>query len=70
MKEINFFPTTKSEAINIANDYINNKNGLSYDMDMTIEEAKELTEIKIEGLHLKVICDSVCVLTLYFKNND
>lgn len=70
MKKINFFPTTKSEAIEIANEYINDKDGLAYDMDMTIEEAKELAEIKIDGLRLKVICDGDCTLILYFHKND
>lgn len=70
MKKINLFPRTKSEAIEIANDYINDINGLAYDMDMTIEEAKKLAEIKIEGLRLSVICDGDKPLTLFFKENN
>ena len=42
MKKINFFPRTKSEAMEIANEYIASKDGLAYDMDMSVEEAIEL----------------------------
>ena len=36
--KINFFPTTKSEAMKIATEYISNPDGLAYDMDMGVED--------------------------------
>ena len=45
MKKINFFPRTKSDAMEIANEYIASKDGLAYDMDMSVEEAKANAKI-------------------------
>ena len=70
MKEINFFPRTKSEAIEIANEYITSKDGLAYDMDMSVEEAKANAEIVCKNLTLTVNCDGESPLKLYYKYED
>lgn len=70
MKKINFFPRTKSEAMEIANEYIASKDGLAYDMDMSVEEAKELAEIVCEHRILTVKCDGDAPLKLYYKIED
>lgn len=67
MKEINFFPRTKSEAMEIANEYIASKDGLAFDMDMSVEEAKENAEIVCKNLTLTVTCDGESPLKLYYK---
>lgn len=70
MKKINFFPRTKSEAIKIANEYIASKDGLAFDMDMSVEEAKENAEIVCEHRTLVVKCDGESPLKLYYKYED
>ena len=70
MKEINFFPRTKSEAMEIANEYIASKDGLAFDMDMSVEEAKENAEIVCKNLTLTVTCDGESPLKLYYKYED
>lgn len=70
MKKINFFPRTKSEAIKIANEYIASKDGLAFDMDMSVEEAKENAEIVCEHRTLVVKCDGESPLKLYYKIED
>lgn len=65
--KINTFPRTKTEAMEIAKEYISNPDGLAYDMDMSVEEAKELAEIVCEHLILTVKCDSDAPLKLYYK---
>ena len=67
MKKINFFPRTKSEAKEIANEYIISKDGLAYDMDMNVEEAKANAEIVCKNLTLTVNCDGESPLKLYYK---
>lgn len=67
MKKINFFPRTKSEAIKIANEYIASKDGLAYDMDMSVDEAKANAEIVCKNLTLTVNCDGESPLKLYYK---
>ena len=67
MKKINFFPRTKSEAIEIANEYITSKDGLAYDMDMSVDEAKVNAEIVCKNLTLTVTCDGESPLKLYYK---
>ena len=52
--KINTFPRTKTEAMKIAQEYIANPDGLAYDMDMDVEEAKELAEIVCEHRILTV----------------
>lgn len=51
----------------IAKEYISNPDGLAYDMDMTVEEAKELAEIVCEHRILTVKCDGDAPLKLYYK---
>lgn len=70
MKKINFFPRTKSEAMEIANEYIASKDGLAFDMDMSVEEAKENAEIVCEHRTLVVTCDGESPLKLYYKIED
>lgn len=70
MKKINFFSRTKSEAIQIANEYIASKDGLAYDMDMSVDEAKENAEIVCKNLILTVNCDGESPLKLYYKYED
>lgn len=70
MKEINFFPRTKSEAMEIANEYIASKDGLAYDMDMSVDEAKANAEIVCKNLTLTVNCDGESPLKLYYKIED
>lgn len=70
MKKINFFPRTKSEAKEIANEYIASKDGLAYDMDMSVEEAKANAEIVCKNLTLTVTCDGESPLKLYYKYED
>lgn len=67
MKKINFFQRTKSEAMEIANEYIASKDGLSYDMDMSVDEAKANAEIVCKNLTLTVNCDGESPLKLYYK---
>ena len=67
MKKINFFPRTKSEAMEIANEYITSKDGLAYDMDMSVDEAKVNAEIVCKNLTLTVTCDGESPLKLYYK---
>ena len=70
MKKINFFPRTKSEAMEIANEYIASKDGLAYDMDMSVDEAKANANIVCEHLTLVVKCDGESPLKLYYKIED
>lgn len=70
MKIINFFPRTKSEAMEIANEYIASKDGLAYDMDMSVEEAKANAKIVCKNLTLTVTCDGESPLKLYYKYED
>ena len=70
MKKINFFQRTKSEAMEIANEYITSKDGLAYDMDMNVEEAKANAEIVCKNLTLTVNCDGESPLKLYYKYED
>lgn len=70
MKKINFCPRTKSEAMEIANEYIASKDGLAYDMDMSVEEAKANAEIVCKNLTLTVTCDGESPLKLYYKYED
>mgnify|MGYP004524267179 FL=1 len=70
MKNINFFPRTKSEAMEIANEYIASKDGLAYDMDMSVDEAKANAEIVCKNLTLTVNCDGESPLKLYYKYED
>lgn len=67
MKKINFFPRTKSEAMEIANEYITSKDGLAYDMDMSVEEANANAKIVCKNLILAVNCDGESPLKLYYK---
>lgn len=67
MKKINFFSRTKSEAIEIANEYITSKDGLAYDMDMSVEEAKANAKIVCKNLILTVNCDGESPLKLHYK---
>lgn len=67
MKKINFFSRTKSEAMEIANEYIASKDGLAYDMDMSVDEAKTNAEIVCKNLTLTVNCDGESPLKLYYK---
>lgn len=67
MKKINFFQRTKSEAMEIDNEYIASKDGLSYDMDMSVDEAKANAEIVCKNLTLTVNCDVESPLKLYYK---
>lgn len=70
MKKINFFQRTKSEAMEIANEYIVSKDGLAYDMDMSVDEAKANAEIVCKNLTLTVNCDGESPLKLYYKYED
>lgn len=70
MKKINFFPRTKSEAMEIANEYIASKDGLAYDMDMSVDEAKENAEIVCDHLTLVVKCDGDSPLKLFYKVDE
>lgn len=70
MKKIIFFPRTKSEAMEIANEYIASKDGLAYDMDMSVDEAKANAEIVCKHLTLTVNCDGESPLKLYYKIED
>ena len=70
MKKINFFQRTKSEAMEIANEYIASKDGLAYDMDMSVEEAKANAKIVCKNLTLTVTCDGESPLKLYYKYED
>lgn len=70
MKNINFFPRTKSEAMEIANEYIASKDGLAYDMYMSVDEAKANAEIVCKNLTLTVNCDGESPLKLYYKYED
>lgn len=70
MKKINFFPRTKPEAMEIANEYIASKDGLAYDMDMSVDEAKANAEIVCKNLTLTVNCDGESPLKLYYKIED
>lgn len=70
MKKINFFPRTKSVAMEIANEYIASKDGLAYDMDMSVDEAKVNAEIVCKNLTLTVNCDGESPLKLYYKYED
>lgn len=65
--KINFFPRTKTEAIEIAQEYIANPDGLAYDKDMDVEEAKELAEIVCEHRILTVKCYGDSPLKLYYR---
>lgn len=51
----------------IANEYISDPDGLAYDMDMSVEEAKELAEIICEHRILKVKCDGETPLKLFYR---
>ena len=51
----------------IAQEYIANPDGLAYDMDMDVEEAKELAEIVCEHRILTVKCDGDSPLKLYYR---
>lgn len=70
MKKINFFQRTKSEAMEIANEYIASKDGLAYDMDMSVEEAKANAKIVCKNLTLTVTCDGESPLKLYYKYEE
>ena len=70
MKKINFFQRTKSEAMEIANEYIASKDGLAYDMDMSVDEAKANAKIVCKNLTLTVTCDGESPLKLYYKYED
>ena len=70
MKKINFLQRTKSEAMEIANEYIASKDGLAYDMDMSVDEAKANAEIVCKNLTLTVNCDGESPLKLYYKYED
>lgn len=65
--KINTFPRTKTEAMKIAQEYIADPDGLAYDMDMDVEEAKELAEIVCEHRILTVKCDGDSPLKLYYR---
>lgn len=67
---INFFPRTKTEAIEIAKEYISDPKGLAYDMDMSVAEAQENAEIVCEHLTLTVKCDGDEPLKLYYKIDE
>lgn len=54
----------------IANEYITSKDGLAYDMDMSVEEAKANAEIVCKNLTLTVTCDGESPLKLYYKYED
>ncbi len=68
--KINTFPKTKTEAIEIANEYISHPDGLAYDMDMSVKEAQDLAEIICEHRILKVKCDGETPLKLYYRVED
>ena len=68
--KINFFPDTKSEALKIANEYISSTEGLAYDMDMRVEEAKASAEVVCEHRTLVVNCDGETPLKLYYKTDE
>lgn len=51
----------------IANEYIASKDGLAYDMDMSVDEAKANAEIVCKNLTLTVTCDGESPLKLYYK---
>ena len=70
MKKSNFFPRTRSEAMEIANECIASKGGLAYDMDMSVEEAKANAKIVCKNLTLTVTCDGESPLKLYYKYED
>lgn len=70
MKNINFFPNTKSEAMKIAAEYLSDPDGLAYVMDMSVEEAQETAEIVCEKHILTVCCDGEEPLKLYFKVDE
>ena len=65
--KINTFPRNKTEAMKIAQEYIANPDGLAYDMDMDVEEAKELAEIVCAHRILTVKCDGDSPLKLYYR---
>ena len=54
----------------IANEYIASKDGLAFDMDMSVEEAKANAEIVCKNLTLTVNCDGESPLKLYYKYED
>ena len=68
--KINFFPDTKSESLKIANEYISSTEGLAYDMDMSVEEAKASAEVVCEHRTLVVNCDGESPLKLYDKTEE
>lgn len=68
--KINFFPDTKSEALKIANEYISSTEGLAYDMDMSVEEAKASAEVVCKHRTLVVNCDGESPLKLYYKTEE
>lgn len=51
----------------IANEYIASKDGLAFDMDMSVEEAKANAEIVCKNLTLTVTCDGESPLKLFYK---
>lgn len=65
MTKFNKFPKTFTEAQQIAEQYINDPYGLSYDMGEPVEALKPRTETKRVGSRLVVYCDGMDVLTLY-----
>ena len=46
------------------------KDGLAYDMDMSVDEAKANAEIVCKNLTLTVNCDGESPLKLYYKIED
>lgn len=61
----NLFPKSLEEAQQIAEQYINDPYGLSYDFGEPVEALKPRVEIKHEHSLLVVYCDGLDVLTLY-----
>ena len=61
------FPKSLEEAQKIAEQYINDPYGLSYDMCEPTEALKPRVEIKHIDSRLIVYCDGIDVLTLFIQ---
>lgn len=70
MKKFNNFPKSIEEAQQIAEQYINDPEGLSYDFGEPVEALKPRVEIKHVGNRLIVCCDGMDVLPLYLPMSE
>ena len=61
------FPKSIEDAQKIAEEYINDPHGLSYDFGEPLEALRPRLKIKHEHSLYRVYCDGLCVLKLYLE---